>query len=66
MPTLSLHDIATVGEKMASNGQSLEGKPGSKLKWYQKLWKKELAWSPTPCAVLLNACDPMAGLGENV
>ena len=33
-------DIATVREKMASNGQAFEVKPDGKLKWYQKLWKK--------------------------
>jgi hypothetical protein len=33
-------DIATVREKMASNGQSFEIKLGSEPKWYQKLWKK--------------------------
>ena len=33
-------EIATIREKMASNGQLFEVKPARKLKWYQKLWKK--------------------------
>jgi hypothetical protein len=33
-------DITTIREKMASNGQSFEGRPAEKLKWYQRLWKR--------------------------
>jgi hypothetical protein len=40
LASLTGWDIATVREKMASHGQSFEEKPGSELKWYQKLWKR--------------------------
>ena len=33
-------ELNTIRQKMASNGQSFEGKPARKLQWYQKLWKR--------------------------
>jgi hypothetical protein len=40
LASLTGWEIDTIREKMASNGQSFEGKPASQRKWYQKLWKK--------------------------
>ena len=40
LASLTGWEIAKIREKMASNGQSFEGKPAQKLKWCQRLWKK--------------------------
>jgi hypothetical protein len=40
LASLTGWDVTEIREKMVSNGQSLEGKPAKKPKWYQRLWKR--------------------------